>query len=65
MIRILHQYFLFFPKDAVYYFTKASVPRALDEKILKTEASKYGLKGMSFPDVKSALESARTNAEAN
>lgn len=52
-----------FPVDAVYYFTRASVPRALDEVILKSEASKYGLKGMSFPDVKTALESARTNAK--
>jgi dihydrofolate synthase/folylpolyglutamate synthase len=51
-----------FPKDADYYFTKASVPRALDENILETEASKYGLKGRSFPDVKSAVESARANA---
>jgi dihydrofolate synthase/folylpolyglutamate synthase len=51
-----------FPKDAFYYFTKASVPRALDESILKTEASKYGLKGNSYPEVKIALERARSNA---
>jgi len=51
-----------FPKDAVYYFTKASVPRALDEKILKSEASLYGLMGQSYPDVASALSQARTNA---
>ncbi len=51
-----------FPQNAVYYFTKASVPRALDETYLKTEASKYGLNGMSFPDVKSALENAREHA---
>lgn len=51
-----------FPKNALYYFTKASVPRALDEKFLKMEASKYGLNGMSYVNVKSALESARNNA---
>jgi dihydrofolate synthase/folylpolyglutamate synthase len=51
-----------FPKDAVYYFTKASVPRALNEKILKSEASLYGLTGQSYPDVASALSQARTNA---
>lgn len=51
-----------FPKDAVYYFTKASVPRALDEKILKSEASLYGLMGQSYPDVASALSQAHTNA---
>jgi dihydrofolate synthase/folylpolyglutamate synthase len=51
-----------FPKDAVYYFTKASVPRALDEKILKSEASLYGLMGQSYTDVVSALSQARTNS---
>lgn len=51
-----------FPEDAVYYFTKASVPRALDENILKSEASLYGLMGQSYPDVASALSQARTNA---
>jgi dihydrofolate synthase/folylpolyglutamate synthase len=52
-----------FPADAIYYFTKASVPRALNEVILKSEAEKYGLSGMSFPDVKAALSSARENAK--
>ncbi len=51
-----------FPKDAHYYFTKASVPRALNEEILQLEASKYKLTGQSFPDVKTALSSARKNA---
>ena len=51
-----------FPTEATYYFTRASVPRALDEKILKSEASKYGLIGQSYPDVKSALSHARKNA---
>jgi len=52
-----------FPVDALYYFTKASVPRALNEVDLKSEAEKYGLNGMSFPDVKTALASARKNAK--
>jgi dihydrofolate synthase / folylpolyglutamate synthase len=51
-----------FPTVATYYFTKASVPRALDEKTLKSEASLYGLMGQSYPDVASALSQARTNA---
>jgi dihydrofolate synthase / folylpolyglutamate synthase len=51
-----------FPTDAIYYFTKASVPRALNEEILKKEAEKFNLKGHSFPDVKSALMDARKNA---
>ena len=52
-----------FPSAATYYFTKASVPRALNEEILMREAAKYGLTGHCFPDVKSALAQARINAE--
>ena len=51
-----------FPTDATYYFTKASIPRALDDEILKSEALKYNLIGESYPDVKSALQNARKNA---
>ena len=51
-----------FPSNAVYYFTKASVPRALDENILMSEALKYGLSGKSFPKVKEALRTARADA---
>jgi dihydrofolate synthase/folylpolyglutamate synthase len=54
-----------FPADAVYYFTKASVPRALDEKILMAEAASWNLKGACYPDVESAVRSARTNASEN
>jgi dihydrofolate synthase/folylpolyglutamate synthase len=52
-----------FPQDATYYFTKASIPRALNETLLKSEAGKYGLKGVSFPDVRSALDAARNSAK--
>ena len=38
-----------FPSDAKYYFTKASVPRALNEEILKAEAARFGLNGDSYP----------------
>jgi len=51
-----------FPIEATYYFTKASVPRALNEEILKSEASKFGLIGESYPDVKTALQFARKKA---
>jgi dihydrofolate synthase/folylpolyglutamate synthase len=54
-----------FPGDAQYYFTKASVPRAMNEELLKTMASEYGLKGQSFPDVKVALSNATANAGNN
>jgi dihydrofolate synthase / folylpolyglutamate synthase len=51
-----------FPADASYYFTKASVSRALNEVTLQSVAKKYGLTGMSFPDVEAALKAARKNA---
>jgi dihydrofolate synthase/folylpolyglutamate synthase len=53
-----------FPVDASYYFTRASVPRALDEKILLNEALKYGLMGESFETVELALQAARLNSAA-
>lgn len=42
------------PRDAVYYFTKASVKRALDENVLCRIASKAGLKGKCFATVAEA-----------
>ena len=51
-----------FPAEAVYYFTKASVLRALDEKILMNKAAQFGLNGNCYPDVKSAIRVARSNA---
>ncbi len=51
-----------FPRDAKYYFTKASVPRALNEEVLKSEAGKYGLTGSCYPDVRSAYLAAKENA---
>lgn len=51
-----------FPINATYYFTKASVPRALDENELLRIASGYGLKGNSFSDVNEALKAAQKNS---
>ncbi len=51
-----------FPSDAHYYFTKASVQRAMDEKTLASKASGFGLKGTSYTDVKKALRAAERNA---
>jgi len=51
------------PKDNVtYYFTQASISRALDSHELQTQAAVYGLKGNSYPTVRLALESALKNA---
>ncbi|MBN1253210.1 MAG: bifunctional folylpolyglutamate synthase/dihydrofolate synthase [Bacteroidales bacterium] len=53
------------PKEAVYYFTKANIPRALDEKILMNEASNFNLFGESYSKVSDALKSAKKNAGEN
>ena len=53
------------PLDATYYFTKAHIPRALDEKILSTKANTIGLKGNTYSNVKLAFETAKENAEEN
>ena len=50
------------PEDAHYYFTRAPVPRALDENTLRLEAREYGLRGNSYPDVIEALIAARSKA---
>lgn len=54
-----------FPKDAIYYFTRASVPRALDQDILKQSAESYGLNGKSYSDVRNAIAAARANASVD
>lgn len=50
------------PKNACYYFTKASVKRALDEQRLQESAAAHGLQGSAWPDVPSAFKAARKAA---
>lgn len=47
------------PKDAIYYFTKATVKRALTEDELHKLASAAGLQGNCYPDVPSAVRAAQ------
>jgi dihydrofolate synthase/folylpolyglutamate synthase len=47
------------PKKAIYYFCKAKLPRALDEKELAAKAERFKLKGNSYPSVSQALKAAR------
>jgi len=54
-----------FPKDAQYYFTQASVPRAMPSTDVKKEAENHGLLGQEFDDVISAFNSANINASSN
>jgi dihydrofolate synthase/folylpolyglutamate synthase len=50
------------PKDALYYFCQAKIPRALNAEVLKSEAEVYGLKGVVIPDVNEAKRAAQTQA---
>jgi dihydrofolate synthase/folylpolyglutamate synthase len=50
------------PKKATYYFCKANIPRALDEKVLAEHAKRFRLRGETYPGVKQALNSAKKNA---
>ena len=53
------------PKKAYYYFTKASVERAMNENTLRAQAITYGLQGDCYESVKDALNSAKENAGEN
>ncbi len=47
------------PRDAVYYFCQAAIPRALDPNQLALEARQVGLRGKVYSSVRKALASAR------
>ncbi len=51
-----------FPKDAVYYFVKADIPRGLPADRLRESAAGYGLRGESYPSVTSGYTAAREAA---
>lgn len=50
------------PQEAIYYFTRAAIPRALSEIELKELATKFHLHGTAYPDVNTALKQALANA---
>lgn len=53
------------PKNATYYFTKASVKRALSEKELQSLAMQSRLHGDAYPDVETAVAAAKEKANKN
>ena len=53
------------PKNATYYFTKASIPRALNEEILKEKADKFQLIGKTYTNVSDALNAAKLVAKSD
>jgi len=53
------------PEKAIYYFTKASVERALNEKMLQGQAAAYGLQGNTFESVNKAVHASKKHAGEN
>ena len=53
------------PKNAIYYFCKANIPRGMDAEELKRLAVKEGLSGTTYFSVKDALEAAQKAANTN
>lgn len=52
-----------FPRTAIYYFTKAQLPRAMDEVTLAELAAGKGLHGHTYATVQEALYAARQHAQ--
>jgi dihydrofolate synthase/folylpolyglutamate synthase len=52
-----------FPRDSVYYLTRSSVPRSMDENKLGAMATLSGLKGKIFSSVKEAYGAALTDSD--
>lgn len=53
------------PKHAKYYFTKAAIPRALNQTLLLEQAASFGLVGNAYPTVIEAFKAAKYHAEKN
>ncbi|MEM8906950.1 MAG: Mur ligase family protein [Bacteroidota bacterium] len=51
-----------FPKNAVYYFAKADIPRGLAAAILQEKAAAFQLHGRTYASVKNALRAAKRRA---
>jgi dihydrofolate synthase/folylpolyglutamate synthase len=50
------------PRNARFYFTKANIPRALNESILANAARRFGLEGECYSSVFEAFTAAKENA---
>ena len=51
------------PKSATYYFTKAQIPRALDEEVLQKQAARHQLQGKVYSNVNLALYATSLHAK--
>lgn len=50
------------PRNAIYYFTNAQIPRALSADALQAKAALYGLHGNTYATVQEALQAAKNDA---
>lgn len=50
------------PKEAIYYFCKADIPRGLDAEVLQVKAKQIGLTGEVYSSVPEALKAAQIAA---
>lgn len=53
------------PKDAIYYYTRANVERAMSETEMEEIGRKSRLNGKAYHNVKDAIEAAKKNAQPN
>ncbi len=53
------------PKDAIYYFAKARVPRAMKAAELQQKAAGFGLQGKAYTSVKNAYRTAMKDASSH
>ena len=53
------------PTNAKYYFTQASIKRAMPAEELQAKAAAHGLKGDCYPTVEKALQAAEADSEAS
>ncbi len=53
------------PKNAIYYFCKANIPRGLDASLLKAQAAAHNLTGNNYSSVKKAVNASLKNAQFN
>lgn len=53
------------PKNAIYYFAKANIPRGMKAEELRDKALKHNLHGHDYPSVASAYRIAKATANTN
>ncbi|MBQ9474159.1 MAG: bifunctional folylpolyglutamate synthase/dihydrofolate synthase [Bacteroidales bacterium] len=65
ILRLLPHKSADFPHEVLYYYTRPSVPRGLDQDQLAETAHTLGMRGDAFPTVDAALQAAIPNAQKN